>query len=106
MGGKGGPGVNVSWWVSVRVSAFVDTLVECVCSASGANTVRYGFDCAFSSRAKGFVGSGDSSRGLGGALVEKGSRADRMDDIGGCLGLEDSACVLDAFSDSKELAIV
>lgn len=86
----------------MRVSAFVDTLLECVFSASGANTVRYGFDCAFSSRAKGFVGSGDSSRGLRGALVEKGSRAERMDEIGG-LGLEDSGCELGAFSDSKEL---
>lgn len=82
------------------MSAFVDSLVECVFSASGAKTVRYGFDCAFSSSANGFVGGGDSSRGLAGALVEKGRRADRIDDIGG-LGLV-SDCV-GACSDNKEL---
>lgn len=83
-GGKGGAADKVNSRVSVRESVFeADTLLECDVNVNGAKTVRYCFERACSSRANGLVGGGDSSRGLGGALVEKGRRVERIDEIGG-----------------------
>lgn len=102
MGGNCGPVDNAKLCDSLRGADFeADTLLECVVKDSGAKTVRYCFACACSFRAKGLVGSGGSCTDLGGAFEEKGSRAERMDDIGAFVGDD---CLYEAFSDdNKEL---
>jgi hypothetical protein len=55
---------------------------ECAVKFKGANTVKYGFARADTSRANGFVGVGDCC--IDGAnFVEKGNRVDNKEDIDG-----------------------
>lgn len=61
-------------------------MLEFACNDNGAKTVKYCFACACSFKANGLVGDGGSWTGLGGAFEEKGSKAERMDEIGAFVG--------------------